>query len=367
MTTTGPAIFFDGRSSARQHVTIEVQANALDVRGEDGNLLAQWPYGEIEQLASHAGVLRIGRYRSPNLTRIEIHDPAFAHIIDERAVGVDRTGAAERKSRRRVALWAIAAAASLFLAAVYGVPAIADKLAPVLPYWVDARLGAAVDAQTRAMLDPSGGADDCGAAPSEKAGRDALDALTAKLRQGSSFTEPLKIAVIRNAEANAMALPGGIIYVFQGLIDKSESPDELAGVIAHEIGHVVHRDGTRSILQAAGLSFLFGMVLGDFVGGSAVIMASRQILEGAYSREVEAAADRYATDVMNTIGADTRAFGRILSRIAGAIEPGVKILTDHPDTRERVAIIEAVASPARGAPLLDAVHWAALRRICSAR
>ena len=49
----------------------------------------------------------------------------------------------------------------------------------------------------------------------------------------------------RPPEANAIALPGGHIYVFQGLINKAESPDELAGVIAHEIGHVAHRDGTE--------------------------------------------------------------------------------------------------------------------------
>lgn len=364
MTNTGPAIFFDGRSSARRHVTLELQTDALHIRSQDGKLLAQWPYGEIEQLSSHEGVLRIGRYRSPELTRIEIHDAAFAHIIDERAIGVDRTGVMERRSRRRVALWAIAATISLFIAGVFGVPAIADRLAPLLPYWIDARLGAAVDAQTRAMLDPAGRSDDCGTGFDERPGRDALDALIAKLRHGSAFTEPLKVSVVRRADANAMALPGGIIYVFQGLIDKSESVDELAGVIAHEIGHVVHRDGTRSILQAAGLSFLFGMVLGDFVGGSAVIMASRQILEGAYSREVEAAADRYAIEVMNTIGADTRAFGKLLTRVSGAIEPGVKILTDHPDTRERVAQIEAAATPPRGEPLLDTAQWASLRRIC---
>ncbi len=86
---------------------------------------------------------------------------------------------------------------------------------------------------------------------------------------------PLKSAVVRRPEANAIALPGGHIYVFQGLIDKAETPDELAGVIAHEIGHVAHRDGTRSVLQAAGLSFLFGMLLGDFVGGGAVIFAGQ--------------------------------------------------------------------------------------------
>ena len=85
---------------------------------------------------------------------------------------------------------------------------------------------------------------------------------------------PLRPAVLRVRVPNAVALPGGRIYVFQGLIDKAESPDELAGVIGHEIGHVAHRDGTRAVLQSAGLSFLLGMLLGDFVGGGAVVIAA---------------------------------------------------------------------------------------------
>ena len=81
------------------------------------------------------------------------------------------------------------------------------------------------------------------------------------------------------AKPNAVALPGGRIYVFEGLIGKSESADEVAGIIAHEIGHVAHRDGMRSLLQSAGLSFMFGMLLGDFVGGSAVVIGARAVLQ----------------------------------------------------------------------------------------
>ena len=87
--------------------------------------------------------------------------------------------------------------------------------------------------------------------------------------------------------------------MFEGLVEKSETPDELAGVIAHEIGHVAHRDGTRSILQSAGLSFLFGMLLGDFVGGGAVVIGARAVLQSSYSRDVESAADRYGVELMS--------------------------------------------------------------------
>src|SRR5262249_39387089 len=160
-----------------------------------------------------------------------------------------------------------------------------------------------------------------------------------RLETAAALPIPLRVVAVRHKEANAFALPGGIIFVFEGLIQKAENADELAGVIAHEIGHVAHRDGMRSVLQSAGLSFLFGMVLGDFVGGGAVIVAARAVLSSAYSREVETAADGYGVDLMNRIGRDGRALGPILQRIAGSIEPGLALIADHPQTKDRVAAI----------------------------
>jgi Zn-dependent protease with chaperone function len=148
------------------------------------------------------------------------------------------------------------------------------------------------------------------------------------------------------------------------LVHRARSPDELAGVIAHEIGHVAHRDGTRSLLQSAGLSFLFGMLLGDFAGGSVAVIAARSVVQSAYSREAETAADLYGVGLMNKIGGDAHAFAAILDRIAGAIEPGMPILADHPATKARVAAINAAAAPTALQPLLTPAEWTALKGIC---
>ena len=110
------------------------------------------------------------------------------------------------------------------------------------------------------------------------------------------------------------------------------------------------------------------MLLGDFVGGGAVVIGARAVLLSSYSREVEGAADRYGADLLNRAGGDVRAFGTILDRIAGAIHPGTELLSDHPDTKARVSVINSLASavaPAR--PLLDRDEWRALKRICMAR
>jgi Zn-dependent protease with chaperone function len=151
--------------------------------------------------------------------------------------------------------------------------------------------------------------------------------------------------------------------VFAGLIAKVRSADELAAVIAHEMGHVAHRDGVRSVIRAAGVSFLFGMLLGDFVGGSAMTVAARAFLHSSYSRDVEAAADLYAVNLIQKVGGDGRALGTILARLA-SVEPGAKILLDHPDTKERLAAIDATAPALATAPLLVPAEWVALKQIC---
>ena len=164
----------------------------------------------------------------------------------------------------------------------------------------------------------------------------------------------MRVDVVRRADFNAFALPGGHIYAFQGLIDRAQTPDEVAGVLAHEIGHVAHRDGTRTVLQAAGLSFLFGMMLGDFVGGGAVVIAAKTVVRSSYSRRVEAQADIYSVGLMRKVGGDPRALAAILARVTADKDEGIKILADHPDTKDRVIAINAIAPAGR--------HDAAARR-----
>jgi predicted Zn-dependent protease len=90
------------------------------------------------------------------------------------------------------------------------------------------------------------------------------------------------------------------------------------------------------------------------------------VVQSAYSRDVEAAADDFGVRLMAKIGGDGRALAVMLGRIAGAIEPGIKILLDHPQTKDRVAAINAAADalPSTRQPLLAPPEWAALKRIC---
>ena len=373
MTTTGALVtgfghYFDGTSSARHDVTVEAAPQAMRIYDPSGALIAEWPYADLRAQSAPDKLMRLRRAGGPELARLELRDPALIAKIDDYADSLDRTGATERRLRKKVIGWTIMAAVSLVLVGVWGLPALSDRIAPLIPLSAEQRLGAAMDKQVRAMIDP-GQTDrpfECGTADAEKAGRAALDRLISRLEIAAGLPIPLKAAAVRKADANAIALPGGHIYVFEGLIRQARTPDELAGVVAHEIGHVAHRDGTRSLLQAAGLSFLFGMLLGDFTGGGLVVIAARTVVQSAYSRDVETAADRYSVGLMTRAHGDPRALAAILDRVAGGAAPGSKILLDHPQTKDRMVAINAAAdaSPGTIEPLLPAQDWAALKRIC---
>jgi Zn-dependent protease with chaperone function len=364
---SGPAIYFDGTCSARNDVVVEAATAGLRIFGGDRHLLDEWLYAELRRQAAPDGVLRLGRHGETLLARLEVRDAALAAAIEDRAVTLDRGGSAERKLRRKVVILSLAAVVSLIFTAIIGVPLLATRLTPLIPISVEQKLGNAVDGQIRATLDTKhlGAGFFCGTGANGVAGRAALDKLVGRLKAAAALPYPLRVDVVRRADFNAFALPGGHIYAFQGLIDRAQSPDEVAGVLAHEIGHVAHRDGTRTVLQTAGLSFLFGMMLGDFVGGGAVVIAARTVVKSSYSRRVETSADLYSVDLMHKAGGDPRALATILARVTADKDEGIKILADHPDTKDRVVAINAVAPKDATTPLLDAADWAALKQICA--
>jgi Zn-dependent protease with chaperone function len=366
----GPAVYFNGVTSRRHDVTVETAATSLRIIDDNqASVVDEWNYADLRGRSAPAGILRLGRRGEEALARLVVRDAALTAAIEERAPSLDRGGAADRALRRRVVVLSLAAIASLVLTAVFGMPVLADRITPLVPLGVEKKFGEAIDKQIRPLLDTGerGAAFRCGGGASGAAGRRSLDKLVRRLDVAASSPYHPRVDVVRRKQANAFALPGGHVYVFEGLLAKSQTPDELAGVIAHEIGHVVHRDGTRAVLQSAGLSFLFGMLLGDFVGGGAVVIAAKTVLSSSYSRHAEAAADAYSVQLMQKVDGDPKALGAILSRIASANEEeGFELLRDHPDTKDRIAAINKVTVDDPPKPLLTGAEWKALKAICVA-
>jgi len=366
--TSGQAIFFDGVTSVRRTATVDLGPTAMEIRAPDGEALAAWRYGELATYSAPDGMLRVGLATSS--ARLEIRERDLAAAFTARAGRIQQLGAVEPRTRLKVVGWSLAAVAAALLVAMFAFPPMVERMAPLVPLGVEQRLGANVDSRFRASLARDhGDGFECGQGPNGQASRAAFDKLVGRLEAAAGLPFPVRAAVVRRSQANAIALPGGHIYVYEGYINKARTPDELAAAIAHEMGHIAHRDMGRKVIHAVGLGLLFGPLIGDFSGATAVA-AMHTLLLPTYSREREAAADAFGTKLMIKVGGDARADANFLLRGAGTSGSIVKILLSHPEARERAAAIEAIArtAPNRGgsasSALLTPAEWSALKRIC---
>jgi predicted Zn-dependent protease len=163
--------------------------------------------------------------------------------------------------------------------------------------------------------------------------------------------------VVDDTEPNAFALPGGFVYVTRGILALANSEDELAGVIGHEIGHVVARHSVRRLETATPLALLFGVpsaiagivspTLGGIIGGVGTL-ASGAVL-APYSREQEREADRIGVDLAARAGWDPAGLPSMLrtlereQALAGSDPSRVSFFANHPSTPERVKDTTAAA------------------------
>ena len=114
-----------------------------------------------------------------------------------------------------------------------------------------------------------------------------------------------RLEVLENEMPNAFAMPGGQMVILTGLLELMDGPEEVAGVLAHELAHVYRRHSMRRLLQTAGLMTLGQIAIGD-VTGAAAMLASAAGLAALqhYSREAEEDADLRGVELMHQAGID---------------------------------------------------------------
>jgi Zn-dependent protease with chaperone function len=349
----GSAIYFDGKSNRRRAVTLHF-GERLDIR-EDDTALAGWAYSDIRRTDGPSGVLRLSSLAAPALARLEIRDAAVAADLVARCANLDEN----TPGRRGVAAivgWSLAATVSIVLVVLFGVPLAADRLTPLVPEAFERRLGEVADSQVKAVFD----AKLCGNA----AGQKAFVKLMTAIRESAGLDTSVQSGVLSTPVPNAFALPGGKVYMFNGLLAKAENADEIAGVLAHELGHLKHRDNMRGLIRNGGTSFLVGLLFGDITGSSALIFASRSLVTSSHSREAEQDADSFSIDVMHRLGRPTKPMGELLVRVTGKEGKGMSIISSHPLSADRLARMTREDRPATKPPLLTPDEWRSLKSIC---
>ncbi|MBM2814720.1 MAG: peptidase Ste24p [Ignavibacteria bacterium] len=142
-----------------------------------------------------------------------------------------------------------------------------------------------------------------------------------------------KIIVTNNPQINAAALPGGYIIVFSGLIEFTENPEELASVLAHEIGHIEKRHIISRLTKEIGLNVLLS---GDKAAiGSIFRMASST----AFDRRQEKEADIFSLELMSKAKINPHILGTFFSRLESKLHSpngSMEILSTHPFNNSRI-------------------------------
>jgi predicted Zn-dependent protease len=152
------------------------------------------------------------------------------------------------------------------------------------------------------------------------------------------------IGVIDEEELNAVSLPGGYIYVFKKLLDKVKSDDELAGVIAHEMGHITARHGIKRLQGIYGYTLLQLLAIGS--GDTAVAAGVNTIYTSvflAYSRQDEYEADELGVKYLKKAGYDPNGMIKVLELLQKENERelhGISYFRTHPYLSERMAIVQ---------------------------
>ncbi len=216
------------------------------------------------------------------------------------------------------------------------VKAIAEKIPPI---WEE-KLGEGVFTQLKAgqrFID-------------DREVKDMLARITEPLlsqipRKSYSF----QVHIADNGEINAYALPGGIIVINTGLILQAESPEQIAGVLAHEVAHVTLQHGLRQMISSAGIIVLLQAFFGDVSGITAVLAeGSAFLLTRKYSREFEREADERGWQYLTSARIDPRGMSGFFQMLVrkqeegkvgktlSSLEDSLNFLSTHPSGRERI-------------------------------
>ena len=329
--------------------------------------LAHWPLTEIRVIRDHAGTALLTlRWLEDETARLSVTDAEMAAQLTSAAPKLSaRDGAPKAWTKVTIRLGLAAGALALMLFVI--VPGLANSLAPLIPMEREVAYGKTVVNQMERLM--GGGKHEGGLACVEVDGRAALDQMTARLTEGREMAYDLDVQVFDHKMVNAFAAPGGQIVILRGLIDKAQGPDEVAAVLAHEIGHVEARDVTRNALRVAGSAGLLSMVFGDFSGGAAVLVVAEHMLNTSYTRQAEADADRFAHDMLAQANVDVAAMARFFESLQGVERrlPSLpEYLATHPATKDRAdAAREAAKGQGGVGAILSATDWKDLQQICA--
>jgi Zn-dependent protease with chaperone function len=357
------ARWFDGRSSRAHEVLVSLHPGA---RGPS-LLLHPLSQPSAELLKLEAAQVdwpeRWSAGRAPRTVAVDLRDHGSLEVDDVQqwqaaltAAG-DRLPLAQRMQTRWTVFLAVGVVALAGLGAFYrwGTPWAATQVTRQVPLeWETGLTARALQDMDQQWFKPS-------KLPAARQAqlKERFEALARQIEPGMrrypAYTPKLTLEFRSGFPPNALALPGGTIIMTDALVEAAAAQgltdDALVGVLAHEIGHVMHRHTTRMLVEQGVLNVGFGLALGDL---SVLVSTGGSLLTGlAYRRGHETEADCFAAVLMRKaqlpttpmadllLGMEAKHRGDKPAAAAPADEGWASLLSSHPDTGSRARQLKA--------------------------
>ncbi len=365
MTDSFEAVCFLATGPGSRPCHVKFESGGILIEPRDGPAV-RWPYPSLACEAGgedHDWIFVSSPDRDAEVARLALRDPAAIAALAAHTAGPTRdTLAGHEAARRRHARsrWR-GLAAGLLVAALLGAAGwlfltrlAPDLVAATIPPASERLIGEAAATQLLA------GEQTIDAGPAAAAVATIMERLEAAIEANPGYA--FEVTIVNSDLVNAAALPGGKVVVYSGLLAEAGSAEEVAGVLAHEICHVLHRDSLRQLIGRLGGGALIALVLG---GGDLAGLAAQagELDRLAYGRDQERAADRGGVALLARAGLPPRAapafFERLQAKEAGKLP---EFLSTHPDTAARIAELRQLAADTPVAePRPLAIDWNAVR------
>ena len=298
--------FFDGRSAEKYLVDVELTPQEIILKAP-GDKPIRWAYPQLRWAADTSPFhIEHCAEGDEGLETLVVDDPDFYRSVLE--IAPKSFSSRENESKFNWKLFSVGIMVLIFSTYVFikTVPSfLADQMVEKIPIEWEVTVGQSILKMLPVAQKPD---------PEVlKVLQDTVDFLKQSL-PGNPYD--LKVYILPVEQVNALALPGGPIVIFEGLIDKAESPEELAGVLAHEIQHILLRHSTRGILRNLAKSMLVTLFLGDVNSVmEGIVQLAGQLETLGLSREMEAEADQKGMELILAANIDPHGMIRIFKKL----------------------------------------------------
>lgn len=343
--------YFDGKTPVSKGVACFIVGGELHIfNSETEEKIDQWKKEDIFHDEVHNTVMVIGTKGSK--ARIELYNLEIAKNLglnDKHII---------KKDIKHIFGWIgiLAVCSCLFWLSI---PMMTKMIAKRIPYDVERKYAAKIPIEQQFTL--------CKLDEEEKK---ALDEYAHFLYPKSKSEEsmPIDFMVADNPMINAFTFPGGRIVLMKGIIKEAKTPQELLGIMSHEIGHVIARDSVSFVVRGTFLASFFGFLTGDFSSSFAVspqIFLSTAAL--TFDRDMEKMADGFAVERLKKMDVSTSGLRSFFSRRESENSlSGPELFMTHPDYKNRInSIIETYPKVDLPESLLH--NWKIIKDICKTK